>query len=73
MPFGAGTIGVIGELISSVTRVVVEAYIDKDPEKLQRVTDVLSPNDPLRIQARKALEEEKTREALEAQDKRRNT
>lgn len=66
-----GTAFIIGELISAVTKIVVEAFVSKDVLKLEKVTDILSQNDPLRIEVRKALEEEKTREAFEDQDRRR--
>lgn len=65
-----GTVFVLGELISAVTKIIVESFVSRDLIKLEKVADVLPPNDPLRIEIRKVVEEEKTRDALEDQERR---
>lgn len=64
----AGTVGVMAELIGEIGKIIVQAFQENDPAKLEKVTDVLPAGHPLRLSAKLAHEEEVTRRALEEQE-----
>lgn len=63
-----GIAGIIAELVKALTDLAVDAiqaYIEGDPSKLQKVQDVLEPGKRLKSEQVQELEREKTRKALE--------
>jgi len=55
-------IAAIAGLLARIASLVIEAFAEKDPAKLRKVTDALDERDPVRLAALMALEEEKLRE-----------
>ena len=61
------TARVIVELITSLASLVIQAFEEKDIKKLRRVTDVLD-DEPLKLKATLALEQEKAKDAFGLSD-----
>lgn len=58
---------IVAELIKAFVDLAVSAWKEKDPAKMERVTDVLPTDHPLRTELTAEIEREKTRRALEGQ------
>lgn len=59
------TIAIIGKLLGAIGGQIIEAFMQNDPSKLEKVTDVLPSSDTgLRSEARQQFERERTRRML---------